>query len=108
MLHQIAAEIIEMIEALETGNPSHEALAASMRAIIEKLAEHPDVEDQLPPGFLENMVYSTDQLEQAMANQREAERRLEAALQNQQIAQAKFDRLADQLLDNQNDHEKGN
>lgn len=108
MLHPIAAEVIEMIEAIETANLSPEELAAAMRAVGEKIAAHPDVESQLPPGFAASIIKASDDLDRSTANAKEMQRRVEIAEQNRQIAQASLDRLADQLLHEQSDQNKGN
>ncbi len=108
MLHPIAAEIIEMIEAIEAADLSPEDLAATTRAIAEKIAANPDVATQLPPGLVDSLMSTSDQMDQNSADAKKAERRLAIAEQNVRITQAEFNHLADELLDNQDDEKKGN
>jgi hypothetical protein len=108
MVHPVAVEVIEMCDAIQAADLSPEELVAAMRAVAEKIAAHPDVVTQLPPGFVEKIMKASDNLDRATANAKELERRAIIARQNHQMLKAKFDRLADQLLDNQDDQKKGN
>jgi hypothetical protein len=109
MIHPVAAEIIEMIEEFETGTQDPDELARSMRAVAEKITANPDVEAQLAPGLAAQLKKAANELDTATKNVKEAARQLEFSRQNKEMLQAKFDRLADEALDIQNDdRKKGN
>src|SRR3954454_21736720 len=108
MLHPIAVEVIAAIDEMESKGLSPDELVAFMRGLCDKIAANPDVERQLPPGTREQLRQGAENLEKATDDEKEADRNLEIAIQNRKFAQAKFDRLADLLLDNQNDPGKGN
>src|SRR3954465_10275884 len=107
MLHPIAVEVIAAIDEMESKGLSPDELVAFMRGLCDKIAANPEVERQLPPGTREQLRQGADDLEKATADEKEADRNLEIATQNRNLAQAKFDRLADQILDNQNGRDKG-
>jgi len=108
MLHPVAAEVIAAIDEMESKALSPDELVVFMRGLCEKIAANPEVERQLPPGTRERLQIGADDLEKATANEKVASRNFEIARQNRNLSQAKFDRLADQLLNNQEDPEKGN
>ena len=108
MLHPIAAEVIAAIDEMESKGLSRDELVVFMRQLCEKIAANPDVERQLPPGMREQLQMGADSLEKANADEKEALRNSELATQNRDMAQGHFDRVADELLDNQVDPPKGN
>jgi hypothetical protein len=107
-MNSVVAEVIAMLEEADDDNLSPEELVVSFRAVIDKIAQHPEVEAQLPRGMIDLIRNDCIRTEQAVANQKEAERRLAIATENRNILQAKFDRTADQLLGILDDPGKGN
>ena len=74
-----------------------EALAYT-KSFYQRIMDDPEILATRPPGSMERLKANIDKFEKAVAASKIADRNAEIANQNAAIAQANFDRVADEVL----------